>query len=211
MDENQESAQSTPQQQEDRTPEVGFPVAQPRPKAKSGRLVLLALALLILVGGGIFLFTRGSKEKSQETTPTPTVEGTETFPTEEPTTTPTSIDKSDIKIEVLNGTGIAGEAAYLQGVLKNLGYSDISAGNADSQDETVTTVTFARSLSSSIVDEITKKLEAIYEDVESKTSSTQKSDVVIVTGLKKGVTPKPTSTPTTTITPTATPTATTTQ
>src|SRR3972149_6574505 len=209
MDENQEETQSNPIAPEEKTPEVGFPpMPQPRTKGKSNKLVLVGLALLILVGGAIFLFSRGAKDEDTGLTPTPTGGGIETStPTETPTTTP-SVDKAKVEILVQNGTGITGEAAYLQGQLRSLGYSHVKVGNADDQNQKATTVTFAKSLASSIVDEITKKLEAIYEDVETKTSSTQKEDVVILTGLKKGVTPKPTSTPTPTPTKTTTPTAT---
>lgn len=197
--------------EEEKTPEVGFPMAQPKPKGRINKLVIFALVLLLLVGGGIFLFSRSSKEQDGTISPTPTVEGL-SGPTSTPTesATPSPVDKTDVSIEIQNGTGITGEAAYLQGQLKSAGYSDIKVGNADNENHEATTVTFAKSLSSSIVDDITKKLESIYKDVETKTSSTQKTDVVIITGLKKGVTPKPTTTatPTPTKTVTTTPTAT---
>lgn len=212
MDEDQEISQIPEPVEEEKTPKVGFPMAQPKPKGRINKLVIFALVLLLLVGGGIFLFSRGSKEDNSGISPTPTVEGlsgTTSTPTE--TVTPSPADKSDVSIEIQNGTGIPGEAAYLQGVLKSLGYSDIKVGNAADENHQTTTVTFAKSLSAAVVDEITKKLESTYKDVETKTSSTQKTDVLIVTGLKKGVTPKPTTTatptPTKTTTPTATPTA----
>jgi len=215
MEEDQETNQTPEPVEEEKTPEVGFPMAQPKPKGRINKLVIFALVLLLLVGGGIFLFSRGSKEQNTGISPTPTVEGL-SGPTSTPTetATPSPVDKSDVSIEIQNGTGITGEAAYLQGILKSMGYSDIKVANADADNHETTTVTFAKSLSSGVVDEITKKLESTYKDVETKTSSTQKTDVVIVTGLKKGATPKPTATatptPTKTVTPTATPTATTT-
>lgn len=209
MDENTETSQMPEPIAEEKTPEVGFPMAQPKPKGKINKLVIFALVLLFLVGGGIFLFSRGSKEDTGEISPTPTVEGFSDV-TSTPTATATPVDKSDVSIEIQNGTGITGEAAYLQGILKSMGFSDIKVGNAGDTNHETTTVTFAKSLSSAIVDEITKKLESTYKDVETKTSSTQKTDVLIVTGLKKGATPKPTTTSTPTPTKTTTPTATTT-
>lgn len=211
MEEDQETNETPEPVEEEKTPEVGFPMAQPKPKGKINKLVIFALVLLLLIGGGIFLFSRGSKEQNTGISPTPTVEGL-SGPTSTPTatTTPSPVDKSGVSIEIQNGTGITGEAAYLQGILKSMGYSDIKVANADADNHETTTVTFAKSLSSGVVDEITKKLESTYKDVETKTSSTQKTDVLIVTGLKKGATPKPTSTPTPTktVTPTASPTAT---
>jgi len=188
-------------------PEVGFPLSQPKPKGKSNKWFFIVVGLLILGGGGIYFFTRGAKE--EETIPSLTVIGVETS-TPAPTPTLSPADKKDISIEVQNGTGISGEAAYLQGVLKNLGYSDIKAGNASSQDATKTTVTFGKSVPESIKKEITDKLEGVYKDVEVKTSSTQSVDVLIVTGLRKGATakPSPTATPKPTSSPTASPSAT---
>jgi len=216
MEQDQETNQMPEPIVEEKTPEVGFPMAQPKPKGKINKLVIFALVLLVLVGGGIFLFSRSSKEDNSGISPTPTVEGLsgpDSTPTE--TATPSPVDKSDVSIEIQNGTGITGEAAFLQGILKSMGFSDITVGNAAADNHETTTVTFASSLSSALKDEITKKLESTYDDVDTKTSSTQKTDVLIVTGLKKGATPKPTATatptPTSTTTPTATPTATTTE
>lgn len=194
----------------DETPSVGFPTMPPqRQKSGGGKLIFVILGILILIGLGVFLFARGGSEENISISPTPTDFIEETPTPEEsvtPTPTTTSIDKTEITIEIKNGTGIAGEAAFLQTKLKALGYSDMSAGNADSQDETTTTVTYSKTTPSTVVDEITKELEAIYTEVTAKTSSTQKSEVVIVTGLRKGATPKPSATATPTATKTPTPT-----
>lgn len=187
-------------------PEVGFPLSQPKPKPKSNKWLFIIIGLLILGGGGIYFFTRGAKE--EETTPSPTVGGVATS-TPAPTPTLNPADRKDISIEIQNGTGISGEAAYLQGVLKNLGYSDIEIGNSEDQDNTSATVTFGKSVPQAIKDEITDKLEDVYADVDVKSSSTQTVDVLIVTGLRKGATakPSPTATPKPTTSPSASPTA----
>ncbi len=185
-------------------PEVGFPLSQPKPKGKSNKWIFIVVGLLILGAGGVYFFTRGQKE--EETLPSPTVGGVATStPAPTPTLSPT--DRKDVSIEIQNGTGISGEAAYLQGVLKNLGYSDIKVGNASSQDATKTTVTFGKSVSQTIKDEITNKLEEVYKDVDVKTSSTQSVDVLIVTGLRKGATAKPSPTATPKTSPSPSPTA----
>jgi hypothetical protein len=211
MDEDQ-SQQVEPQEtvapMVDETPTVGFPVMPTqKPKSGGGKLIFIILGILILIGLGVFLFARNGYEGEVTISPTPTEFISETPTPEEsgtPTPTATSIDKTDIKIEIKNGTGISGEAAFLQTKLKALGYSDISTGNAESQEETVTTVTFSKTAPTSVVDEIKKTLESSYTEVTVKTSSSQSSAAVIVTGLRKGVTPKPTGTSTSTPTPTAT-------
>lgn len=190
---NQDQTTSQETQESAPTPDVGFPIPQAKPKPKMNKWILIVLGLLILGGVGVYLFTRG--KAGEELTPTPTIEGIETS-TPAPTPTATPADKTKISIEVQNGTGITGEAAYLQGQLRSLGYTDIKAGNAESQDASDTIVTFAKSVSQSVQDEIVKKLGDLYKKVQVKTSSTQKVSVLVVTGLRKGATPKPSASPT---------------
>lgn len=58
-------------------------------------------------------------------TPTPT-----DIPT--PTATPTpKVDKTKVKVKVLNGGGVAGKATVVKNLLKEKGYEDILTGNAD--------------------------------------------------------------------------------
>ena len=194
---------------------------EPREKNNGSKWILIFVGLLILGGVGIFFFTKSGDEPIA--TPTPSFNTTPIDETETATSTPASspspVKKSEVSIEILNGTGIPGEAAYLQTQLKALGYSDITAGNASSTDNTITTVTFSKTLSQTVQDEIKKELEKIYKEVSVKTSTTQKSDVVIITGLRASQTTKPVSSgtpkpsssasasasPKTTSTPTSTP------
>ena len=207
MNEDQESQNQEAEVQEQveqveekpqNSPEVGFPLSS-KPKEKSSKAGLIILIVVALLGVGIFLLTKRAGEKEIAPTETPTVTSSPL-----PTASAEPIDRAEVSIEVQNGTGISGEAAYLQGQLRSLGYTDITVGNASSQDNEATTVTFKSGLNKEVVDEITAKLETLYEDVTTKTSSTQTKDVVIITGLRKGQTPKPSAT----VTPKASPTAT---
>jgi flagellar basal body-associated protein FliL len=205
MEENSQTQEvQTPQEAPASAPEVGFPLSQPKPKGKMNKWVIIIIGLLVLGGGGVFFFTRGAKEEGN--LPSPTVSGTSTStPAATPAATPA--DRSKIEIEIQNGTGISGEASYLQGALKNLGYSTIEVGNADEQDASATTVTYGKSVSESIKSEITKKLEEVYKEVDVKSSSTQSVDVLIITGLRKGATAKPSPTASPKASPTASPSA----
>ena len=93
-----------------------------------------------------------------------------------------------------------------------MGYKNIKTANASNQDSTTTVVTFAKTLDAGAIDEIASKLEEVYKAVDTKTSSTITTDVLIVTGLRKGATAKPSASPTpkptTTASPSASPTAT---
>ncbi len=202
---------------------VSFPTVGQQQKS-GGSKTLLVIGILILVAIlGFVVYKSASKTDETLLEPTPfdnlttseeTVEATPTS-VASPTATPKPADKSKVTIEVQNGTGITGEAAYLQTQLKDLGYTTVNVGNASAQNATDTTVTFAKTLASTVVEEITAKLKALYQTVTVKTATTSTTDVVIVTGLRKGATAKPaatlsasaTATPkaSTSPTPTATP------
>jgi|EPASupsiteSAE347_1022098.scaffolds.fasta_scaffold01178_13 hypothetical protein len=210
MEESQQNAEDQIKQEpqmEERTsnPEVGFPLSQQKTKKKSNALGFIVLGIVILVGGIIFFVTKG-KNESEMVSPTPT--GGITINTPSATQTPEAVDKEEVTIEVLNGTGTTGDASYLQGKLKSLGYTEIETGNADEQDQTITTVTFSDTLDEENKKEIQEELESLYEDVTVKTSSSLDFDVSIVTGLKKGQTAKPSATATAKATTTASPAAT---
>ena len=177
----------------------------PQPmRKKSNKKSLILVAIVMLIGAGIFLIVRGLGG-GEDVSPSPTP--TDNLFTPSPTETPESVDKSEVEIEVLNGTGIAGEASFLQEKLQELGFEKIDVGNADDQENETTEVTFSSSLSEAMVDEITKELESIYKDVNTTTSrSLTEVDVRITTGLRKSQTPKPTSTPKETSSPSPSPT-----
>lgn len=180
-----------------------------KPKNSSSKWVIIFIGLLILGGAGIFFFTKSSGEAIPSPTPSfgvVPIDEPETTPV--PTKSPEPVKKSDVSIEILNGTGISGEAKLLSDKLKTLGYSDITAGNAETTNNTETTVTFAKTLSQTVQDEIKKELDSFYKTVNVKTSSTQKSDVVVITGLRAGQTPKASSSATPSVTPSASPSAT---
>ncbi len=196
---------------------VSFPTINNEPKKSGGAKTLLVVGILVLVGILGFVIYKSAAKNSE--TPivdaTPYENLTDTVPTEptasaSPSATPKAADKADIKIQVQNGTGITGEAAYLETQLKGLGYTDITVGNSAKQDLTATQVSFGSSVDSTIVSEITTKLKALYQSVTTTTSASTTYDIVIVTGLRKGATAKPSASPTSSpsSSPSASPTAT---
>ncbi len=201
------------------SPSVSFPTVGTQKKS-GGPKTLLIIGILILVGIlGFVIFKSANKTSDTSSTePTPfdnltttdeTTQVASPSPVATSTSTPKPADKSSVSIEIQNGTGITGEAAYLQNQLKSLGYTNIKVGNASTTSATATTVTFSSSLSSAVVTELTQKLNTIYTTVTVKTATSPTTDVVIITGLRKGATPKPSvsSSSSPTPTPTATPAA----
>lgn len=78
-----------------------------------------------------------SKEKIQTILPKDIIEKTpaisKSFPSPTPviSKTPKEIVKADLKLNVRNGSGVAGAALRGESFLKNLGYSVVSSGNAE--------------------------------------------------------------------------------
>lgn len=194
----EENSQNQPQVAQSMAPrsDVGFPQPHEAPSGRSKviKWVIALVGILVIVGiGGWFIL---QDVGDQNATPSPTPDGgLSTFPTPETSqtpevsATPTSepVQKADVKIEVLNGTGTPGDAGFLEKELKALGFSQIETGNADEQKETATTVTFTRELAAPIVDEITSKLKELYNDVTSRKGTLPEDlDVRVVTGVKKG-------------------------
>ena len=208
-DKNEQTETQTPVQtqapasQQSDSNGVSFPTVGSSPKKGGGKTLLVVIALIIIAVLGYIIFRSSSKKSGSDISGVNPVETTSPEVTTEssPTASPKAVDKSAVKIQIQNGTGITGEAGYLQTQLKALGYTNITAGNASTQDASAATVTFSKSLGQSAVDEITKKLESIYTTVTAKTSTTQTTDVVIITGLRKGATAKPSASPVSSATP----------
>lgn len=99
-------------------------------------LIGLAVGLFagLLVGGGVFYFRQSRASKSEEQT-SPVSEAQPTESESEPTSTPEptqGVSKEDLTIQILNGSGAPGVAGEGRDYLQELGYENISVGNADS-------------------------------------------------------------------------------
>ena len=187
----------TPAQEQSQTSSVSFP--QSKKKSGAAKYVFFLIIILILGGLGWFLFGKQSENETiDEVTPTP-------FVNEEPSPSPEpEIDRSGIKIQVLNGTGLEKAATTLKETLTALGYEEIEAGNASRKDYKVTSVTFASDLSEAVKDDIEKTLDGIYEEVDTDEAEIKDFDIKIITGYPKGHTPTPTVTKTPVKSPTPT-------
>lgn len=194
---------------------VGFP-SSPTPNHKKRpaalKWIIIAIVGLLIIGGAAFFVLSGGESETSDPTPTSSVDFIQTpQPTTAASPTAGPINRDDISVQILNGTGIAGEAGALQQILSSAGYKDIKTGNAPNT-VTVTTMTYNSSTSAAVVTELTGLLEKTYQQVETKQSSTTGSaDVTIVVGLRKGATPKPSAaaTPAATTKASGTPAATT--
>lgn len=100
--------------------------------------IILFLVILILIGL-YFLgaYKKGSFNPSVVIKPTATP-----IPTTEPTPSPTpvALKRDELTINILNGSGVAGAAKETSTLLKNLGYTIKTVGNAKQFDYTGITI-----------------------------------------------------------------------
>ncbi len=185
--------------------QVGFPANAPKPKKSINPIFIIIPVFLLILGGLAYFVFKGSS--TQETTPSPTPQSQElssvVTPSPSPSATPKTVaDKGALSVRILNGTGVAGEAGYLQGILKALGYTKIETANADTTDATSATIVYQKTVAQSLIDELLTRLKSEYKSVDSRVASVKGSfDIEITTGPRKGAA---TATPTTSSpTPTA--------
>lgn len=110
------------------------PTAAEPPQTNKGLFWILIIVFTVLGavagGAGIYLQTRSSSSAH----PAPSPETTAT-----PTPTP-QLNRKDLQIQVLNGSGVTGQAKIAQDYLTGLGYTVVAIGNADTSDFPTTVV-----------------------------------------------------------------------
>ena len=181
-EENQEEQVSqNPGEASERT-RVGFPQQQESRKFPTKLIVIIIILLLLAVGGWFFLI-RPSSESLVDGEPTPTP-----FEVQEstPIPTPEEIEREGVKIQVLNGTGIAGQAAKVKDLLTELGLSKIETGNAEGAKATDTVVVFSPAVAGDLSEEIITLLKENFDNVSAQEAdNSSEIDVLIATGKAK--------------------------
>jgi hypothetical protein len=166
------------------------------------RLALFIVAILIVIIFSIFITvanTGKSKPKVTTTTttkemetPTPTEEITPnpeetSTPTPKPTVNPvdekSGLDRSDLTIEIQNGSGEAGVAGKASTFLQGLGYKISTTGNADNFDYQNVTIK-VKNDSSKYLSLLKSDLGAEYTigDASSDLSASVSADVLVIVG-----------------------------
>ena len=175
---------------EDETPvEKVEPVVEQSPIVEEEKpnylWIIIPTALLVgaLVGGLITYFSGISKLSNSNVSPSPVSSST---PEASPSATPlASIKRSDIKIQVLNGSGKSGLAGKVKTYLEGLGYKDVAVGNASSSSFVETEIQIKDS-KKDFLETITDDLSENYTvSKETKTLViSSKYDIVVTIGSK---------------------------
>ena len=94
------------------------------------------------------------------------------------------MDKSSVTIQILNGSGIEGQAGEINLLLQDAGYKNVTTGNAESL-ELITKITYKSQVSKEILNNILQEVEKILSDISApEASQSAEFDVVIVTGIR---------------------------
>ena len=170
---------------------------------KSNKIMLYAtvgVIVIIVLLSGYFLTRQPNKVEEKKSVITENIVPSP-IPTEKP-----KIEKSSVKIQVINGTGTPGQAGIVVKALEDAGYSpdNIKTGNAEEFDNSTTSIT-ARDNFEEIVDNIKEVLKSTFEKitvVSPNHDKTSEFDIIVVTGGKIFEEATPTSTPSITVSPT---------
>ncbi len=157
-------------------------------KSMRSQYILLAISLILLTTAITYLLLWSNTisnpwfKKSESITPKPTTAVTPTTASQpSPTINPLD-DKSVIKIQILNGSGIEGQAGKLSDLLKEAGYDNIITGNTEDVRQR-TTIIYNKLLSKDMLNEITETISSDFPDptLQEATQSAE-YDILITTG-----------------------------
>lgn len=137
------------------------------------------IVLTVLMGGLLYvqyLHVSGLSKQVESTV----------VPTQIPT--PTAIvgeDPANLKVVVMNGTGIAGQAGRVKDLLSEAGYTNVITENSETKDYQKTEIIFSSKVSEKQQSEIKELLLKTFTAVTSKTDTKADKDIQITTGEEK--------------------------
>lgn len=148
------------------------------------RWLFIIVLVLITAGatalGGYYILTKpnNSPDSTDQVSPTPQI-----APTVTPTAAP--IDLESLKIEILNGSGVPGEAGRVETLLKSAGFGDAQTANADSYDYETTEISVGSSVAEEVKQTLTQALQTYELDPIAVSSGSAEFDISIIVGSKK--------------------------
>lgn len=142
-----------------------------------GVLLLVVLVVAVLIYTDIFKAPFLKKEVKSDNKvviqPSPTVLPTPTTPAEK--------KKEDLKIQILNGSGISGQAGKIKKHFENLGFVNIETGNADQKENGNSIAYFGPNVTSETAGEILVELKKSLPKLEDEASPSAIVDIQIIT------------------------------
>lgn len=149
--------------------------------SKKNVLLIIVFIIIICIAGGIVVLNLFPKSNVQQNE---SIVAPSVIPTiiqeSSPSPVPIVAEKSTFTVQVLNGSGITGEAAKTSTVLENIGFSQLETGNTVKTTET--TIVFKSNVPLAYRDEIIAEVSKLYTEVKSSDSESNNFDIVITIG-----------------------------
>ena len=175
------------------------PQASPQPaqaKKSSVSFITLFLAFImsLIIGGalvgGIFYYqtnvaNTGDSAEIEESPNPKYSPPAETSSPQSGTEGGAEVELTEITIQVLNGSGIAGEAGKVEVLLVNAGFSDIETANAISYDYEETEISVKEDISDQLLDEVLDAIDTYTTSEGQALDEDNEFDVVIIVGTSK--------------------------
>lgn len=158
----------------------------------SSSLNKIVIVSLLLTLGGALIFV-GMKAASQYNDNSSLIKEGATVdvasdistPTPIPTLTPTpvtTINKNDVSVKVLNGTGVSGQAGRAKTIMEELKYSSVVATSGETKDAKETIIEFTSDIPQLLRDEVVEALDEVFDTVEQKEVEIGDLAITITTG-----------------------------
>ncbi len=132
-------------------------------------LVIMLIISAFLIGGMYLAITLPWEQftaSQSAKTPTPVEKQSSVSATPTPEAGTSAQAKEDLQIQILNGSGVVGQAAKVKDMLAKQGFKNIKTSNSDEDNVEITKVLFALDVPKSIRAEIKKTLEEVFSQVE---------------------------------------------
>lgn len=153
---------------------------------------LWLLIFLIILGALAFAFFRGigpfesiSPFAKGQASPTPSPSPIALSSPAAEESPATDLDRSEVSVRVLNGSGVSGKAASVRDFLEELGWTVDSIGNADADDYATTEVRYKEEFED-FADLIVEDLSSDYDASASTDTldSTASADIEVIVGVE---------------------------
>lgn len=158
-----------------------------KPKGNSKTLLTFFVVIIVFVSGFLIGGVIGYKKGVSK--------GAETSATLSPSLSPSPTSSSEVNetadltkytVNILNGSGIKGEATKAEKNLTDAGFKVGTAGNAKTYDYKKTVIQAKDSVDQKYLDELNKTLAKTYVlDDKQKLEDTEKEDVIVIIGSEK--------------------------
>lgn len=135
-----------------------------------------------LIGGIFFYKSRVQQNPSEIIKVSPSPVSDIDTASSTPNPTPLDVDKSKYTLQVLNGTGIVGDAGKIKALLENSGFNNVATSNASSYLNEETEISYKEDIPKELLDEIKSILSEYKTEDGEILEDTDKYDVIVLSG-----------------------------